>query len=56
MDIQDKDIPHSIKIGQYEYTFKQRKANNKFAYRCKSRKCRVIISVDAENLIKIINN
>lgn len=56
MDIKDKDIPHSIKIGHFEYTFKQRKANKKFAYRCKVRRCGVIISIDAENLSKLINN
>ena len=55
MDIKDKDIPHSIQIDNYQYSFKQIKANNKFAYRCKVRRCGVIISIDAENLCKIIN-
>ena len=56
MEIKDKYIPYSIKIDNYHNAFKQRKSNKKFTYSCKSRKCGVIISIDADNLNKIINN
>ena len=51
--IADEEIPKSIKIDQYTYSFKERKVNNYFAYRCKNRKCGVIISIDIV-IIKII--
>ena len=55
-EIKDEEIPKSITIGKYQYSFKQRKANNNFSYRCKTRKCGIIISIDSVNLKKIINN
>ena len=56
INIEDDEIPKSIKIGNFQYSFKQRLANNNFSYRCKSRKCGVLITIDADNLRKIINN
>ena len=55
INIEDDEIPKSIKIGNFQYSFKQRLANNNFSCRCKSRKCRVLITIDADNLRKIIN-
>ena len=56
INIEDDEIPKSIKIENFQYSFKQRLANNNFSYRCKSRKCGVLITIDADNLRKIINN
>ena len=56
INIEDDEIPKSKKIGNFQYSFKQRLANNNFSYRCKSRKCGVLITIDADNLKKIINN
>ena len=53
--IKEDDIPKSIQIENYNYNFKQKKANNFYAYRCKHRKCGVLISIDENNLLKIIN-
>jgi len=55
-NIEDEEIPKAIKIGNFQYSFKQRLANNNFSYRCKTRKCGVLITIDATNLRKIINN
>ena len=54
-NIEDEEIPKTLKIGNFQYSFKQRLANNKFSYRFKSRKCGVLITFDSENLKKIIN-
>ena len=54
--IKDEEIPKALKIGNFQYSFKQRLANNNFSYRCKARKCGVLITIDADNLKKIINN
>ena len=56
INIEDDEIPKSIKIENFQYSFKQRLANNNFSYRCKSRKCGVLITIDADNLRKISNN
>ena len=54
--LEDKDIPKSLTIGVYEYSFKQKKSNKNYAYRCRNRKCGVIISINENNLLKIIKN
>ena len=54
--LEDKDIPKSLTIGDYEYSFKQKKSNKNYAYRCRNRKCGVIISINENNLLKIIKN
>ena len=56
MEVKDEEILKSLKIDNYEYSFKQRKANNFFAYRCKNRKYGVLISIDICYLKKIIDN
>ena len=53
--IHDKQIPKFITIDNYEYTFKKRKVNFKFTYRCRKRKYGILIELDETNLIKIIN-
>ena len=51
----DKDIPKFIKIDDYEYSYKERKANFNYAYRCRKRQCGILISIDEINLKKIIS-
>ena len=53
--LEDKDIPNLITIDGFIYSYKNRKVNYNFAYRCRTRKCGVIIKITKENLIKIIN-
>ena len=53
--LEDKDIPNLITIDGFTYSYKGRKVNYKFAYRCRNRKCRIIININEENLLKIIN-
>ena len=55
-NIEDKEIPKALKLGNFQYSFKQRLANNNFSYRCKSRIFGVLITIDSNNLRKIINN
>ena len=51
------NIPGSIQIGQYTYTFKEQlnSDENKFTYRCKEFSCPILITIDSLNLNKIIN-
>ena len=53
--LKDKDIPNLITIDGFTYSYKARKVNYNFAFRCKNRKCGVIININEKNLIKIIN-
>ena len=48
-NLEDKDIPKQIKIQEFVYSFKQRLTNFKFSYRCKTRKCGVLLTIDKEN-------
>ena len=52
--LEDKDIPKYFTLGDYTYTFKEKKVNFNYAYRCKNRKCGVIININEENIIKIL--
>ena len=36
MDIKEDDKSNPIKFVEYEYSLKERKVNNFFAYRCKT--------------------
>ena len=54
--LKEKDIPKSIILDNFTYSFKEKKKNQEYAYRCKNRKCGVIISINEVNLLKIINN
>ena len=51
------NIPGSIQIGQFTYTFKEqlKSDENKFTYRCKKFICRIPITIDRLNLNKIKN-
>ena len=52
--IEDKDLPKYLTLGEYTYTFKAKKVNYNYAYRCKNRKCGVIININEENIVKIL--
>ena len=49
------DIPKSIQISNFNYSFKEKRANNRYVYRCRTRKCGFLILLDKDNLEKIIN-
>ena len=51
------NVPGSIQIGKYTYTFKEqlKSDENKFSYRCKKFICRIPITIDRLNLNKITN-
>jgi hypothetical protein len=53
--LSNNDIPKYITINNFEYIFKERKINNNFSYRCRKRKCGIIININELNLKKIIN-
>ena len=52
----DINIPNYLLIGEYKYSFKKNLTNNKFSYRCFHRNCKVLITIDKINLLKINNN
>ena len=47
------EYPKQIKIGEYNYSFKTRLINNRYSYRCRNRKCGVLITIDETNLKKL---
>ena len=47
------EIPRTIILGGYTYTYKDELINNYHSFRCTS--CKVTIKIDMNNLIKIIN-
>ena len=51
------EIPGKIKIGKYEYIFKNNFKNNPelFTYRCSKINCRITINIDKQNLKKIFD-
>ena len=51
--IEDKNIPKNITLGEFNYTFKEKKVNYNYAYRCRNHKCGVKINTDEDNLRKI---
>ena len=61
MDIPDSnknnkspDIPKYLNIGDYKYSFKEYLVNDRYSYRCFHRACKVLITINKENLLKII--
>ena len=53
-ELKKEEIPQSIYIDSFSYSYKETKKNGEYSYRCKVRKCGVIISIDKNNLEKII--
>ena len=53
-ELKKEEIPQSIYINSFSYSYKETKKNDEYSYRCKVRKCGVIISIDKNNLEKII--
>lgn len=53
---QNLKIPNYIIIGKYKYTFKRKLVDEKYSYRCYHRSCKVLVTINKENLIKMINN
>ena len=51
-NISDEQFPRSIRIANYTYSFKEKRANNIYVYRCRTRKCGVLISINEINLKK----
>ena len=53
---QNLKIPNYIIIGKYKYTFKRKLVDEKYSYQCYHRSCKVLVTINKENLIKMINN
>ena len=52
----DIEIPKYLTINDIKYSFKSALAKDRFSYRCYHRKCKVLITIDKTNIIKILNN
>ena len=52
----DIEIPKYLTINDIKYSFKSALANDRFSYRCYHRKCKVLITIDKTNIIKILKN
>ena len=50
------DIPKYIIIKEYKYSFKNELKNGNYSYRCYHRNCKVLITINKENLDKIKRN
>lgn len=50
------NIPNYLTINNFMYSFKRVLANEKYSYRCYHRNCKVLLTIDKNNLLKIINN
>ena len=55
-ELKNEEIPKSIIIDSFTYSYKETKKSGEYSYRCKVRKCGVIISIDKKNLDKIIKH
>ena len=55
-DYNKKDIPKYIIIKEYKYSFKNELKNGNYSYRCYHRNCKVLITINKENLDKIKND
>ncbi len=50
-------VPSSLTISGYKYTFKTSKKNeNEFIYRCQCRACKAQITINKDNILKILSN
>ena len=50
-------IPKSLTIKGFKYTFKTKLKDNKnFIYRCMHRKCGSQITIDKDNILKVLSN
>ena len=54
-NLEEEKIHKSIKIVKYTYNFKEKRDNNRYVYRCRTRKCGVLILLNESNIQKIIN-
>ena len=56
-DNQSIEIPRSLELGNYTYTYKDELTNNYFSYRCKHRIiCKITIKVAKSEIIKYVKN
>ena len=55
-DISDKDKPKYMVINNIKYAFKKKLTNDRYSYRCYHIKCKVLLTIDKANIIKIIEN
>ena len=46
-------IPNYITINEFKYSYKCPLKNNFFSFRCFHRACKVLLTIDKENLQKI---
>ena len=54
-NLEEEQILKSIKIAKYTYSFKEKKDNNRYVYRSRTRKSGVLILLNESNSQKIIN-
>ena len=54
-NLEEEQIPKSTKIAKYTYSFKEKIDNNSYGYRCRTRKCGVLILLNESHIQKIIN-
>ena len=56
-EINEFNIPKTITINNYVYTFKSELINNNYSYRCKYRnKCKILIKIGKDQLIEYLKN
>ena len=55
-ELKKEDIPQSIYIDSFTYSYKETNKSDEYSYRCKARKCGVIVSIDKKNFDKIIKH
>ena len=51
-ELKNEEIPKSIIIDSFTYSYKETKKSGEYSYRCKVRKCGVIISINKKIWIK----
>ena len=50
------DISNYLPINNFQYSFKRKLAKEKYSYLCYHWNCKVLITIDKNNLLKIISN
>lgn len=56
-DNQSIEIPRSLELANYTYTYKDELTNNYFSYRCKHRTiCKITIKIAKSEIIKYVKN
>ena len=54
-NLSNLEIPSKIIIDNFQYSFKSELKNQQYSYRCYHRSFKVLITINKENLLKIMN-